>query len=81
MTINKSEILDRMTLVIADILDRQNLILRPEMTALDIEGWDSLAHINIIVGVEQEFRIKFKLSEIKIMQNIGDFVDLISAKL
>ena len=79
--ITENEILERMTSVIEDILEIPELILKPDMTAKDIEGWDSLAHIEIIVGMEYEFGVKFKLAEVKSLENISNFVELIKAKV
>ena len=79
--ITDTEILLRMNSVISDILDLPDLVLEPELTAKDIDGWDSLAHINIIVGMENEFAIKFKLADIKLLKNVGDFVELVNSKL
>jgi len=78
--ITESEILIRMNDVVSDILEHHDFELKREMTAKEVSGWDSLAHISIIVGMENEFGVKFKLAEIKIIQNIGDFVDLVKAK-
>ena len=78
--ITESEIITRMNAVVMDILDLSDLSLRREMTAKEIEGWDSLAHINIIVGMENEFGVKFKLADVKTLRNIGDFIDLVKTK-
>ena len=52
-----------------------------ETTANDVDGWDSLSHMGIIVEVENEFDIDFQFSEIANLKNIGDFVDLINSKI
>ena len=52
-----------------------------ETTANDVDGWDSLSHMGIIVEVENEFNINFQFSEIANLKNIGDFVDLINSKI
>ncbi|WP_269622687.1 acyl carrier protein [Prochlorococcus marinus] len=69
-----------MTLVIKDILDLETLDLEKTMTAEDIDGWDSLAHISIVVAMEKEFKCSFSLGEIKKLNNIGDFVSLVLTK-
>jgi acyl carrier protein len=51
-----------------------------EMTAQDVEKWDSLRHIQLISEVERAFEIKFKLREVLSMRNVGDLMDLIHAK-
>lgn len=74
------EIMSRMNSVVMDILEIPGLSLQKDMTAKEIDGWDSLAHISIIVAMENEFEIKFKLAEVKTLKNIGDFVELVKTK-
>ena len=78
--ITDEEILDRMNAVVSDILEIADLSLQRNLTAKDVQGWDSLAHINIIVAMENEFAVKFKLAEVKMLKSIGDFVDLVKTK-
>ncbi|MBZ0201308.1 MAG: acyl carrier protein [Ignavibacteriaceae bacterium] len=54
--------------------------LKPEMTASQVPGWDSLNHINIIVSIEKEYGIKFKGLEILKAKNIGDLQALVNSK-
>ncbi len=74
------EIQRRITEVFRDVLDNEAIVLTRETTADDIEEWDSLAHISIIVAIENEFDIKFDLMDIKPLKNIGEFIDLIKRK-
>ena len=62
-------------------LDNETIALSAETTADEIEEWDSLTHISIVVAIEKEFGIRFNLVEIKQLQNIGEFVVLIEQKL
>jgi acyl carrier protein len=50
------------------------------MTADDVENWDSLTHINLIVAIEHEFQIKFTTREIAGLQNVGELMDLVLRK-
>ncbi len=75
------EITRRLTDILKDVLDDDSIVLSRDTTAADIEGWDSLAHISIIVAVEKEFKIKFDLMDIKPLKNVGDFLDLIQRKI
>ena len=50
------------------------------MTASDVEDWDSLNHINLIVAVEREFKVKFTTAEVSGLKNVGDLMDLIGRK-
>jgi len=53
----------------------------PEMTADDVDGWDSLTHINLVVAVEQAFGVRFATAEIDGLRNVGEFAALLQAKL
>jgi acyl carrier protein len=77
----EAEIWKQLTEIFRDIFDDDTLVLRPEMTAADIEDWDSFNHINLIVATEAKFGIKFQTSEIESLRNVGHFVELIEKKL
>lgn len=66
--------------VFRDVFDDSSLEIRDDMTAAGVEGWDSLSHINLIVAVEKEFRIRFTTAEVRGLNNVGDFVALIAKK-
>ncbi len=74
------EILSDLTAVIADVLDDDGITISRETTANDVEDWDSLSHINIIVSLEKQFAVKFALAEIQGLNNVGEMVDLIATK-
>ena len=67
--------------IFRDIFDDEGLIISEEMSAADIEDWDSLAQINLIIAIEQEFKVKFNLEEISQLKNIGEMINLIENKL
>jgi acyl carrier protein len=71
----------RLTEVFRDVLDNNSVVLSRETTAADIEEWDSLAHISLLVAIEKEFTVRLDLIEIKQLQNVGDMLDLIQRKL
>ena len=77
----KAEIWSAATIVFRETLDLDDLVLTPQMTARDVEGWDSLNHILLVVAVEQRFGIKFSTGEIDGLENVGQFIDLIESKL
>ena len=64
-----------------DVFDRDDLVISPSTTAKDVDGWDSLSHVRLIVALERKFKIKFKNSEIEGLMNVGDLVRAIDAKL
>lgn len=75
-----TNIKDGLQKVFREVFDDDTIEIRPDMTAADIEDWDSLAHVELVVAVEKEFNIKFATQEIKGLKNVGDFMDLISKK-
>lgn len=67
--------------VFRTVFNNDEIQLRPDMTANDIEGWDSLSHVNLILAVEHTFRIRFKTHEVVRLKNVGDLVKSIETKL
>ena len=65
--------------VFSDVLDEE-VSLKAEMTANDVEGWDSLSHIQLIMAIEKKFKVRFSTSEIAKLKKVGDLVELIQAK-
>jgi acyl carrier protein len=79
--VRESEILQRVEEVVADQLDRNDVALSMNTVAATVDGWDSLAHVRIMIAVEEEFAVRFDMSEITSLTNVGDLVRLIEAKL
>lgn len=71
------EIYERLNSVFRDVFDDESIVVKPETTANDIEDWDSLEHINLVVAVEQEFGMKFNMNEVTTMKDVGDMVKII----
>ena len=67
--------------VFRDTFDDEGLMLRDEMTAAEVENWDSLTHIDLIVGIERQFKVRFTTAEVSSMKNVGDLRALIEAKV
>lgn len=63
------------------VFDDDTLQIAPEMTANDIDGWDSLSHINLITSVEATFAIRFTQKELMTLKNIGDLLKIIESKV
>jgi acyl carrier protein len=74
------DLASRLTGVFQHVFSDETLRLSRVTTADDVEGWDSLMHINLIVAVEREFEIRFTTREIAGLQNVGEFMDLIARK-
>ncbi len=70
----------RLTDIFRDTFDDESLVLQPGMTADDVENWDSLSHINLIVAIEKEFRIRFTTGEVSGLKNVGELEALVTAK-
>jgi len=67
--------------IFRDIFDQPSLVITRETSAKDIEDWDSLSHVNIVVAAEKAFKVTFALGELKSLNNVGDMYDLIQKKL
>ena len=73
-------ILQNLTPIFRDVFDIPDLEIKPSMTADDVDGWDSVNHITLIVQTEQKFGIKFQTAELEDLRNVGEFVRLIASK-
>ena len=74
---SKEEIYKNLDEVFQDVFDDENIHVNSETTADDIEDWDSLEHINLVVAIENRFGMKFKMNEVTSMKNVGEMVDII----
>ncbi len=74
-------IYEKLNEIFQDVFDDDSLTINADTTPNDIEGWDSLANINIIVSIESEFGVKFKMEEISSMKSIGDIARFISKEI
>jgi acyl carrier protein len=73
--------IQKITEVIRTVFDDDRVEIGRETTAHDVEGWDSLSHINLIVAIESAFNIKFLNKELLRFKNVGDLVDSVDAKI
>ena len=76
----REEAFERVNKVFRDIFDDETITVNDATTAADIEDWDSLEHINLIVALEEEFGMKVTMGEITGMKDVGESVDLILAR-
>ncbi len=76
----EDEIYAALTQVFRDVFDDDDITLSSATTAEDIAGWDSQAHVNLVVAAETRFGIRFRTAELESLHNVGDFVQLIATK-
>lgn len=78
---NHARALENLTDVFRTVFDHPTLILDDTMTAADVENWDSLNHIDLIVAIEKKFKIKFTTREVSGLKTVGDLADLTAKKV
>lgn len=76
-----SNILEELQPLFRDILDQPTLRITRKSNSSNVEGWDSLAHINLVTAIEQEYNVKFSIDELLELKNVGEMVDLMGIKL
>lgn len=77
---DRNAITERLTEIFREIFDDDTIILRDEMTAMDIEEWDSLNHITLVLAVEKEFGVLLNAAEVGALANVGQMMDLLVAR-
>ena len=76
----KSETLDELKDIFCEYFDDNKLIITSETNANDIEDWDSIAQVGLILSIEKRFAIQFSAGEVEVLQNVGEMVNLINEK-
>lgn len=74
------DVLEQVNEIFKDILDNDQIVINEETTADDVEEWDSLSHIMLVVAVEKHFKIRFTASEIGGFKNVGEMCQAILRK-
>ena len=77
----RAEIFSKLNEVFRDVFDDEDITVTDTSSAKDIEDWDSLSHINLVVAVEKEFGIKFSMGETQKMKNVGEMADIILERM
>ena len=77
---DEPQIYARLAEIFQDVFDEDSIMVTPELSAKDVDGWDSLTHIRLMLTVEKTFKIKFSVPEIGKLENVGDLVVLIKAR-
>lgn len=77
----RDEVIAKLTPIFREVFSDNSIELRDDMTAADVENWDSLTHMLMITKVEDELGIKFKLKELNRLKKVGDLITVIESKL
>jgi len=78
---NFEQVIKEVNEIFIDVLDNDEIELKYETTADDVEDWDSLTHIELIVEIEKHFNIKFTLVEVQNFKNVGEMCEAIVKKV
>ena len=78
---NDKKILKDLNSIFINVFDDETIQIDPKTTASDISNWDSLNHIRLILEIESTYKIKFNLSEIEDLKNVGEFIKLLEKKI
>ena len=81
MTLNYEQVLAEVNRIFCKVMEDDSVQLRYETTANDVENWDSLSHIKLVVAVEKHFKIRFNFAELQKFKNVGEWCDNILLKL
>lgn len=74
------ELTERVNEIFCEVFDDESIKIASEMTANDIDSWDSLSHVNLIIAIETNFNIRFSQKELLTLKKVGDLLDCIRSK-
>ena len=78
---SREEIFDQVQEIFRDVFDDEELTISDATNSDEIEDWDSLEHISLIVSMEKAFSMKFDIKEVNKLENVGEMIDLIKRKM
>jgi len=76
---SQAEVISRLQNIFDDLF-MEKVVLTPELTANDVEEWDSLIQISLLLAIEKDFQIRFRVGEVEATKNVGEFADLIARR-
>ena len=77
---NQSQVIERLQSVF-DKVFMEEVVVTPALTAADVDEWDSLTHVALVLAVEREFGVRFKVGEVEAAKSVGEFAELIVKRL
>lgn len=77
---SREEVYEKLNEVFRDVFDDESIVLNDNIRSDDIEDWDSLTNIGLLVSLESAFEIKFTLDEVQRMSNVGELADIIMGR-
>ncbi len=77
----RGEVFQKLNVIFCNNFDDENIVLSDKTSSADIEDWDSLEQINLVVAIQDEFNVKFNIDEVNAMKNVGEMVDFILEKI
>ena len=77
----REKIFEDVTEIFRDVFDDDELVIGDETNSADIEDWDSLEHIELVINMEKHFGLKFNIKEVNKLQNVGEMVDYIEEEI
>jgi acyl carrier protein len=79
-TINDDDLYVQLGEIFRDVFDDESIVVTPQLTADDVDEWDSLSHIRLVLAIERKFAMQFSAAEVRRLKNVGEFVALIRSK-
>ncbi len=74
------EVYAKVTAILREVFDRDDIEATPTLAADQVEGWDSFKQVEILIAVQEEFSVKFSSRELDSLKNVGDLVNIVVAK-
>jgi acyl carrier protein len=79
--LSQANILERLQPIFRDVFDDDDITVGPETTAEDVEGWDSLMHVSLMINIERAFGVRFSTTEVASMTNVGELARLLEQRI
>jgi acyl carrier protein len=78
--VTEAEVYPKVTAILREVFDRDDIEATPTLAADQVEGWDSFKQVEILIAVQEEFSLKFSSRELDSLKNVGDLVKIVVAK-